>query len=92
MCTLLRMAVKTKFIGIKEFRANIAEYSKKAQKGDARYVVMKRNKPLFEIMPFEEDIYLESFLEDIAEAERDIAAGRVYTMKQVKKMLGVKDK
>lgn len=51
------LTMNTKFVGIKDFRQNISEYAKRAQKGDSRFVIMNRNKPLFEIKPFAEDVY-----------------------------------
>jgi hypothetical protein len=73
----------TKFIGIKDFRQNIAKYAKAAQSKKVRYVVMNRTKPLFEISPFDEDVYLESFYEQIVAAERDVAAGNFITHEQI---------
>lgn len=77
------MAMTTKFIGIKEFRQHIAEYAKKAQQKKARYIIMNRNKPLFEIAPFDEDVYLESFVAGMKEAEADMRAGRVHTEEEI---------
>ena len=79
----------TKLIGIKEFRQNISDYAKKAQKGGVRFIVMNRNKPLFELKPFSEDEELEVLFADIAEAERDVREGRVYSQAQIEKMLGL---
>jgi len=81
--------MNTKFVGIKEFRQNISGYAKQAQTGDSRLVIMNRNKPLFELKPFAEDVYLDSFVESVLEAERDIAAGNFYTSAEVKKELGI---
>ena len=81
--------MNTKFVGIKDFRQNIAKYAQKAQSGEARFVVMNRTKPLFEIKPFASDIYLDEFVASLAQAEADVAAGRVYTQEQVRKELGL---
>ena len=67
----------TKFIGVKEFRAGIATIAKKAREENVRYVVMNRNKPLFEIKPFAEDEYLDSFVESMLEAYSDVKADRI---------------
>lgn len=83
------MTTKTKFIGIKEFRQNIAKLVKTAQETKQRIVVMNRNKPLFEVTPYEEDVYLDSFVQSVLEAERDIAAGNFHTSAEVKKKLGI---
>ena len=77
------MHMNTKFIGIKDFRSNIADYAKRARKGDARYVVVNRNKPLFEVTPFSEDETLDSLFSDIVKAERDVEAGHFYTHEEI---------
>jgi hypothetical protein len=75
--------MNTKFVGVKEFRQNMASYAKKAQKKDTRYVVVNRDKPLFIIEPFDEDTTLESFYNEIQKARADVAAGRVFTQAEV---------
>ncbi|QQR65352.1 hypothetical protein IPH92_02100 [Candidatus Kaiserbacteria bacterium] len=81
--------MNTKFIGVKDFRQNISDYAKRAQKSDTRYIVMNRNKPLFEIKAFAEDEYLDSFVADIAKAEADVARGNYHTHEEVMKVLGI---
>lgn len=81
--------MNTKFIGVKDFRQNIANYAALARKGKIRFVVMNRNKPLFEIKPFADDETLDSFVAEVIEAERDVAAGNVYTQDEVMKKLGL---
>jgi len=81
--------MNTKFVGIKDFRQNIAKYAEQARDGKARLVVMNRTKPLFEIKPFTDDVYLDEFVADIKQAEADVAAGRVYTQEEVRKELGL---
>ncbi len=75
--------MNTKFVGVKDFRQNMAAYAKKAQKKDTRYVVVNRDKPLFVIEPFDEDATLESFYNDIQKARADVEAGRVYSQKEI---------
>ena len=69
--------MNTKVIGIKDFRANIADYAQKARKGDVRYIVMNRTKPLFEIKPFAENEGLEDIFLEIFKAIEDVKKGRV---------------
>ena len=84
--------MNTKFVGIKEFRQNISGYAKQAQTSDSRLVIMNRNKPLFELKPFAEDVYLDSFVESVLAAERDVlAGGRTYSQEEVKRELGIMD-
>lgn len=89
-CTLQLMT--TKLIGIKEFRANMSDFVRKAQAGDVRYVVMNRNKPFFEVRPLrneDESEVAESVLKDIETARADVAAGRVHSLDEVEERLGL---
>lgn len=79
----------TKFIGIKDFRQNISDYVQRAQQGDARYIVMNRNKPLFEIKPFAEDEYLDSFVSAVLKSEAEVEAGKYHTEEEVMRALGI---
>lgn len=81
--------MNTKFIGVKDFRQNISNYAKQARTGKARLIVMSRNKPLFEVKPFAEDEYLDSFVADVLSAEADVALGKHYTQAEVFKELGL---
>lgn len=71
--------MNTKFIGIKEFRQNIANYAKQARTANTRFVVVNRNKPLFEITPFTEEESLDSLFAALQAGRKDVAAGRVYS-------------
>ena len=73
----------TKLIGIKEFRQNISDFTQKAQKGNERYIIMNRNKPLFELKPFKDDQDLEDIFTDIIVAKEDIKKGRVYSQDDI---------
>lgn len=77
-----------KFIGVKEFRQHMAEYAKKARSSNGRFVVMSRNKPLFEVRPFAEDEHLDDLVAKIARARRDVAEGRTYTQEEILQELG----
>jgi PHD/YefM family antitoxin component YafN of YafNO toxin-antitoxin module len=81
--------MNTKFIGIKDFRQNIAEYAKKAQSRKTRFVVMNRNRPLFEISPFAEEESLDSLYETVTKARAEAATGKVYSHKEVGERLGL---
>ncbi len=81
--------MNTKFIGVKDFRQNISDYVKRAQNSDTRFIVMNRNKPLFEIKPFAEDEYLDSFVSSVLKAEAEVEAGKFHTEEEVMKELGV---
>lgn len=75
--------MNTKFIGVKDFRQNMADYAKKARSKSSRYIVVSHNVPLFELKPFDEDETLESFFDEIMKAKAEVEAGRVFTHDEV---------
>jgi len=75
--------METKFIGIKEFRQNISDFAKKAQANKTKFVVVNRNKPLFELVPFKEGTTLDSFFNDVLAAKKDVQEGRVHTQEEI---------
>lgn len=80
----------TKFVGTKELRQNMAKITKDAQKKNERIIVLRKNKPIFELRPLsEKDVFIESFARDIEEARADKKFGRVKTQSQVEKMFGL---
>lgn len=79
--------MNTMFIGVKDFRKNMADYAKKAQKRTTRFVVMNRNVPLFEVTPFDEDASLESVFNQVMAAKAEVATGKFYTHDEIKKSL-----
>jgi hypothetical protein len=76
--------MNTKFIGVKDFRQNMASYAKMAQSKKARYVVVSRAVPLFEITPFDEDATLDSVFDRVMAAKAEVAAGKVLTHAEMK--------
>ena len=80
----------TKFIGIKEFRQNIAKLAKNSRKNNQRLIVLNRNTPIFEVLPlYNKEFTLENFALGIKQGLSDAKAGRVYTQAQVESMLGL---
>ena len=82
----------TRFVGIKEFRQNMAEISDSARKKRQRIIIMRKNKPLFELTPLvgdDEGVYTQEFVRGIEEAERQIKKGQTYTAAEVRKMVGL---
>lgn len=80
----------TKLIGMKEFRQNMAKYTKKARKEKIRFVILRKNVPVLEVKTIDEkEFALERLKEEIAEAEEDIKHGRVYTEKEMMKKFGL---
>lgn len=80
----------TKLIGVKEFRQNMAKYSAKAKRNGWRYVVLNRNMPIFEVKPFsKKEAIMEKLAADIAEARQQVRDGKVHTMEEVRRHLGL---
>ena len=80
----------TKLIGIKEFRNNIAHYYGQAKKHDWRYIVLNRNRPIWEVRPLTgQEAVLEKLAADITVARADVKAGRVYPLEVALTSLGL---
>ncbi|MBP6942717.1 MAG: hypothetical protein KBB55_01590 [Candidatus Buchananbacteria bacterium] len=80
----------TKFIGVKEFRQNMAKITARSQKNNERLIVLSRNTPIFEVRPIaKKDFTLESLKDRIDQGLADKKAGRVYTQAQVEKLFGL---
>ncbi len=81
----------TKFVGMKEFRQNMASYTKKARTGKGvRYIVLRKNVPVLEVIPVDEKAFaMEKLRKELDEAEAQIARGEYYTQEEVLKSLGL---
>lgn len=74
----------SKFVGIKDFRQNISWYSKEALLKNIRFIVMKKNVPIFEVNPIDEKKYAYIKLsEELAESEEQIKKGHSYSQEEV---------
>ena len=81
----------TKCVGLKDLRQQMAKITHEAVRMRQRVIVLKKNTPLFELRPLSaEDVTLWTFDHDIQEAKKSAKDGRVYSTKQVRKMLGLK--
>ncbi len=79
----------TKFIGMKEFRQNMASYTKNTKKG-VRYVILKKNVPVLDVRPIDEKQFaMEKLSAELEEAEQNIRDGKVYSHEEVLKHLGL---
>lgn len=80
----------TRIVGIKEFRQHMAVISETARKKKQRLIIMRNNKPLFELRPLDAKMTgIEKLLRDIEKARDDVKKGRTFTLDQVEKMLGL---
>lgn len=57
--------MNTLLVGMKDFRDNISMYSKKIEDGKTKIIILKKNKPIMEILPIinKEDFIVEDFIE-----------------------------
>ena len=84
------MATTTKFIGVREFRQNISELYKTAQNKNIKYMVLNKNKPVFEVRPIsEKESSLEQLIAITIEARADSKSGRIYSLESLEKELGI---
>ncbi|HEC30637.1 MAG TPA: type II toxin-antitoxin system Phd/YefM family antitoxin [Candidatus Yonathbacteria bacterium] len=82
--------MNTKFVGTKELRQNMAKITKDAQKKNERIIVLRKNKPVFELRPLSDEASLiESFRKDIEEAQGQARRGEVYTQEEILKEFGL---
>ena len=81
----------TKFIGLKQFRQNLADCAKQVKEKKVRFIVLKKNIPAFEVNAVDEKkVFYEKLEAEIQAAEADIKAGRVYTQEYILKKFGLK--
>ena len=81
----------TKFIGMKEFRQNMTKYSEQSRKKKIRFIVLRKNKPIMEVTPINEEDYAYLRLKkELDEAEAQIRNGDYYTHEEVLQKLGLK--
>ena len=80
----------TSFIGLKELRGRLTQVALRARKERRRYIVLRKNEPLFELRPIsKKDATLEQLQQALKKAEEDIRKGNLYSQKEVEKMLNL---
>ncbi len=76
----------TTFVGMKEFRQNMAQISEEACRKNHRLVLLRKNRPIMEIHPLSEE---QQFVDDILRRAKSAQTGKTYTTKQIRKRLGL---
>ena len=80
----------TKIIGVKEFRQNMAKFSEEVRRKNQRLIILKKNKPIFELKPFsEEESALEKLITDVRDGLDDMENGRVHSHEDIKSLFGL---
>ena len=76
----------TRFVGIKDFRQNMAKISREAKQKNQRLIILRKNEILFELRPLTNPS-LEQLLLDVEKARDDVRRGRLYAPDDVKRIL-----
>lgn len=80
----------TKFVGIKQFRQNIASYAEDAKIKNVRFIILRKNVPVLEVKSLDEkEFVLEKLADDVKKAREDVKKGNVYTQKQLMTEFGL---
>ena len=80
----------TKIIGLKEFRQNLSSYTQKINGGDICLIVLNKNRPVLKVFPISEgEFILEHYVQEVAQARQEVKNGKVKSLKQVRKNLGL---
>lgn len=80
----------TKFIGMKDFRQNMSQYTAQANKQQIKFIVLKKNVPVLEINPINEKEYAFIRLsKELEESEKQIKYGKSYSQEEVMKEFGL---
>lgn len=80
----------TKFIGLKEFRQNLAGFTKEAKAKNIRFIILKKNVPVLEVRGLDEkDFTLEKLAVEVKEARNQVKTGKTYSQKQIMKEFGL---
>lgn len=80
----------TKLIGVKEFRQNMAKYSAKARRYGWQYLVLNRNKPIFEVRPLsKKEATIKKLAAEIAEARQQYLEGKGIPLETALRQIGL---
>lgn len=83
------MRMTTLLVGLKEFRANLTDLTKRIKDGQTRLIVLSQNKPILEVRSIEPgtEFILEDYIPQISLARQQIKEGKVYSPDEVRKKL-----
>lgn len=81
----------TRFLGLREFRQNIATFTKMAKEKKIRFIILRKNIPVLEVKAVnEKEISLEKLAGEIKKARAQAKSGKVVTHEQIMKEFGLK--
>lgn len=80
----------TKFVGMKDFRQNMSQYTKEAKIKNIRIIVLNKNVPVLEVNPINEKEYAYLKLsKELEQSEEQIKKGKSYSQEEVMKEFGL---
>ena len=84
-CGILKfVAMTTRFIGLKEFRQNMAKFSAEAYKKNQRLVILRKNYPVFEIRPLSaKQAFTDDLMIRLGQADDDFKTGRTFSQNEI---------
>lgn len=75
---------------MKDFRQNMASYTKAIQAGKIKYIILKKNIPVIEIRAIDEkQLFAEEFKKELAKAEKEADQGKTYSQEEVMRRFGL---
>lgn len=84
------LIMTTKFIGLKEFRQNLASFTKQAKTKNIRFIILKKNIPVLEVRGLDEkEFTLENLAKEVKKARNEVKTGKTYSQKQIMKEFGL---
>lgn len=78
--------MQVKILGIKEFRQNMSSIADQVATKKYRFVIARKNKPVFELRPLTEK---DLFLEDVRKRIENAKTTKSYTAEEVIKLLNL---
>ena len=82
--------MNTKFVGAKDFRQNMSQYTKEAKAKNIRIVILNKNVPVLEVNPIDEKEYAYLKLsKELRESEKQIENGKSYSQEEVMEEFGL---
>ncbi|MDA1060653.1 MAG: hypothetical protein O3B47_02575 [bacterium] len=75
---------------MKDFRQNMAKYTKESNQKQIKFIVLRKNVPVLEINPIDEKEYAYIKLsKELEESEKQIKEGKFYTQEEVMEEFGL---
>ncbi|MDX9971223.1 MAG: hypothetical protein RBS56_04960 [Candidatus Gracilibacteria bacterium] len=78
--------MKTKLVGLKEYRLNLTALTKEMACNKYRIIVLNKNKPIFEVSPISENLFeMEKLKKEVSKARKEYKKGNFVSEEEVLK-------